>query len=293
MPARAKQTPPRHQLGRDLRLIREQRHLTAAAVAATLGWSESKISRIETALAAISANDLTRLLDLYEVNEPRRAPLIELAAQARQRRRRFHTGGTLPDVYEKYTEFEAEAATISVYCNTVIPGLLQTPEYAKSIAAAAPAPEDEELLSERISVRMVRQAAVFTRQPPPALHIVIDEAVLSRMIGGPSAMRRQLLRVLEVSEAPRTTVQILPFTSGAHAALSGPFVILTFEPDTVPAQVYCDGLTGGVIHKNPDDVELYRRCFNSVANGALDPFESADMIGRAADRLVGPNHPTE
>jgi transcriptional regulator with XRE-family HTH domain len=281
MSTQARRTPPRHQLGPALRRIREARRRTAVDVATQLSWSESKLSRIETARSAITDSDLAALLDLYDVENAERSRLMDLAGQARQRRRPTSGAGIFA-AYEAYSTYEADAASIEIYATATIPGLLQTPEYASAVIHATPVPEDH-LAPERISTRMVRQAAVFARNPPATVHAILDEAALRRPIGGHQIMRRQMLRLIEAGESPHVTLQVLPFSIGAHPALTGPFVILTFAADTLPTCVYCDGLTGGVLRERKDDVARYISCFAALTNVALSPAKSLRVIEQIAE----------
>jgi transcriptional regulator with XRE-family HTH domain len=267
-------------LGVELRTLRERTGRTVLDVAMQLHWSESKLSRIETAATGVNHFDLDRLLNVYGVAEPDRSRLGNLAIQARrQNKRTLHSDG-LPDVLEAYMVLEADAAAISVYGAIIIPSLLQTPEYAAAIIQATPVPEDD-YTHERLSARMARQA-VLARQPPPRLRVVIDEAVLRRPVGGSEVMRRQMLRLTEASERQTTAIQVLPIAVGAHPGVTGHFTLLEFGDQAIPTHVFCDGLTGGVLRNRTDDVQRYRECFEMLARMALDEAKSIDLIAAIA-----------
>lgn len=279
--SRPTRTPAgRRRLGGELRHLREQTGQTVVDVAAKLGWSESKLSRIETAATGVSDPDLDRLLDLYRLNKADRSRLSELALQVRRSTKRAVYNEAVPDVLETFIGLEADASTISMYGAIVVPGLLQTPEYAGAIMQATPTPEDD-LTRERMTTRMARQA-IFARQPPPRLRVVIDEAVLLRPVGGREIMRRQMLRLTERSEWPKASIQILPLKIGVHPALTGQFTVLEFSSETVPSHVFCDGLTGGVLRSATDDVQRYQDCFEVLTRLALSEEESARMISEFA-----------
>jgi hypothetical protein len=224
----------------------------------------------------VSQSDLDRLLDFYGVGEADRSRLSGLAVRIRRSTKRTVYSEALPDVLETFIGLEAEASAISTYGAIVVPGLLQTPEYAGALMQATPTPEDD-LARERMTSRMARQA-IFARQPPPRLRVVIDEAVLLRSIGSPEIMRRQMLRLIEASELPIASIQVLPLAVGAHPALTGHFAILEFARDTIPTHVFCDGLTGGVLRNADYDVQRYQDCFEALTRLALSEEDSTQTI---------------
>jgi len=267
----------RRQLGAELRRLRERVGRTVGEVARELGWSESKLSRVETAVSGIRAGDLERLLDAYGIENAERARLIGLSGQARQRAWWEAYGDALPNAYETYIGFEAEASSIYTYEAQVVPGLLQTAEYTSAIMQAELADDRPEIIGQRVQVRMARQA-VLTRNPPPELWAVMDEDVVRRPIGGRDVLRRQLLRLAEVSERPNVTLQILPFGVGAHRGLSGSFIVLEFPDGTDESLVYCEGLTGGVFRSKPVELRTYWMAFEALRTAALSPKDSIALI---------------
>jgi transcriptional regulator with XRE-family HTH domain len=272
-------TTLRRQLGAELRRLRADR--TVADVAAELGWSESKLSRIETAHTGIRPKDLDRLLEAYAVAEDARVRIRALAGQARQRAWWEAYGDVLPNAYETYIGFEAEAVAIYNFECQVVPGLLQTAEYASAVIQADGVYEEDEVHGQRVAVRMARQA-VLTRDPPPQLSVIIDEAVLRRPIGGPDVMRRQLTSLVEANERKMVTVQVLPFSSGAHRALAGAFIILEFARDGDSPLVYSEGMTGGVFRSRSDELRSYWMSFEALRAAALNPKKSVDFINAVA-----------
>jgi transcriptional regulator with XRE-family HTH domain len=271
----------RRQLGAALRRLRDRAQRTVADVAGELGWSESKLSRIETASTGIRNPDLERLLNVYGVADKERTRLLALADQARQRAWWEAYGDVLPNAYETYIGFEAEASAIFTYEAQVVPGLLQTAEYASAVVQADAASDDPEVVGQRVAVRKARQA-VLTRDPPPQLWAVLDEAVLRRPIGGTDVLRRQLLRLVEASERTMVTLQVLPFSVGAHRALAGSFIILEFPGAADLPLVYSEGRTGGVFRSKSEEVHSYWMSFEAVRAVALPPAESVEFIATAA-----------
>jgi len=267
----------RRQLGAELRRLRERAQRTVAEVAADLGWSESKLSRIETANTSIRSADLQRLLGTYKVTDQENARLAAFANMARQRAWWEGYGDALLDPYKTWLGFEAEAKSIYTYDAIILPGLLQTNEYASAIIRAVSVGERADVVEQRVAVRMARQA-VLTRVPPVELISVIDEAVLRRPVGGPDVMRRQLMRLLEVSEQPAITIQVLPFSVGAHRGIDGSFSILEFPTGLDDPLAYCDGMTGGVFRSKSDDLRRYWSSLEALRAVALGPAESTEFI---------------
>jgi transcriptional regulator with XRE-family HTH domain len=281
MPTPPSPTMLRRQLGAELRRLRERARRTVADVAGQLGWSESKLSRIETAHIGIRRPDLERLLDVYGLAEAARGRLIALAGRSKQRAWWEAYGEALPDAYETLIDFEAEAGVLSTYEAQVVPGLLQTSEYASAVTQAYVLDEPVEFVDQRVQVRMARQA-VLTRDPPPQLRAILDEDVLRRQIGGPDVLRRQMLRLIEMSERPTITIQVLPFSVGAHPALNGSFILLDFPGGSDEPLAYSEGVTGGVFRNRSEHVARYRLIFQALQELSLSPAESLDMIAAVA-----------
>jgi transcriptional regulator with XRE-family HTH domain len=267
----------RRQLGAELRRLRERAQRTVAEVAGELGWSESKLSRIETAHTSIRSADLQKLLGAYKVPEQETARLAAFANMSRQRAWWEGYGDALLDPYKTLLGFESEAKSIFGYDALILHGLLQTNEYASAIIRAVSVGERPDVIEQRVAVRMARQA-VLTRQPPVELCVVIDEAALRRPVGGVDVMRRQLRRLNEVSEQPAITIQVLPFSVGAHRGVDGSFVILEFPPGLDDPLAYCEGMTGGVFRSKSDDLRRYWASLESLRAIALGPKQSTDFI---------------
>jgi transcriptional regulator with XRE-family HTH domain len=282
MPAQRRAAPV--ELGRELRTLREAAGLTAAEVAAEFGWAESTVTRKETGSIGIKDADLERLLQRYGVDEADRARLREMAhaRTAATRPKDTHASVAVPHVVEDYVELEEQATEISIYAAIVVPGLLQTPEYANAIFKTTPEPE-EEFIGPRMDVRMARQGAVARKLPK--LDVILDEAVLLRPIGGPEIMRAQALRLIEMSERRNITIRVLPMAIGAHPALTGQFFVLQFGAGKRRPIVFCDGLTGGSLRDNTDDVQRYRTCFAALSELASGEEESLALVHATAERF--------
>lgn len=254
----------RRRIGAELRALREQQGRASGDVAAALGWSASKLSRAETGRAGLSGADLRRLLDAYGVTDPqRRAELTALVERAHERA--WWEGYRLQDGYRAYIGLESAAAALDMFQPQLVPGLLQTPEYARAVNRASALPE--EVGEASVTARLARQE-ILGRERPPQVRVLLDEAVLRRPVGGPDVMRRQMLRLVEMSETDVVSIRMIPFASGAYAAMIGPFIVVTLGPDPLTAEtesvVYADGLTGGLIRSRPDEVGMYRTAFNRM-----------------------------
>jgi hypothetical protein len=272
----------RQELGDELRRLRGVRR--GAAVARSLGWSESKLSRIETARTGISDSDLDRLLATYGARAEVRDRLRDLAHRGRARVWWTPYRSSVPDSYDEYVALEAEAVVMREWETQIVPGLVQTDEYARAVIEAGAGIDGAYTVQRRLALRMARQA-VLVREPPPDLRVVLDEAVLHRQVGGPEVLRRQLQRLVEAAEQPGVELLVLPFSAGAHAALTESFMILDFESGARSPVVHSEGLTGGLFHLKTEDVQIYREAFEDLRSRALDAPQSRALITRTGEHL--------
>ena len=273
----------RQELGDELRRLRGDRR--GAAVARSLDWSESKLSRIETARTGISDSDLDRLLATYGARAEIRNRLRDLAHRGRARVWWTPYRSSVPDPYDEYVALEAEAVVMREWETQIVPGLLQTDEYARAVIEVGAGIDGEGTVQRRLALRMARQA-VLVRDPPPDLRVVLDEAVLHREVGGREVLRRQLQRLAEASERPGVELLVLPFSVGAHAALTESFMILDFESGARGPVVHSEGLTGGLFHLKSDDVQIYREAFEDLRRRSLGVQESRALIARTGEHLL-------
>jgi transcriptional regulator with XRE-family HTH domain len=270
----------RRDLGDELRRLRGDRR--GAAVARSLGWSESKLSRIETARTGISDPDLDRLLTAYGAPADERTRLRDLARRGRGRVWWTPYRSSLPAPYDEYVALEAEAEVMSEWETQIVPGLLQTDEYARAVIEVGADIGDAETIQRRLALRMARQT-VLVRDPPPRLSVVLDEAVLHREVGGPAVQARQLQRLYEAGRRPGVDLLVLPFSVGAHPALSESFMILDFADGARSAVVHSEGLTGGLFHLKGEDVQIYREAFEDLRRRAQPIEQSLARFTRTGD----------
>jgi transcriptional regulator with XRE-family HTH domain len=273
----------RRELGGELRRLRGERR--AVDVATALGWSESKLSRIETAHTGITETDLDRLLTLYGLPVEDRGRLRDLAKRGRARAWWTSYRSFVTDPYDEYLALEGEAILISQWEAQVMPGLLQTSEYARAVIETGADVDDGEVIQRRVNVRMDRQR-VFTREPPATLRVVLDEGVLMRQVGGRDVLFRQLARLHEATVQPGVEVLILPFAAGAHAGLTESFLVLEFPDGTRNPVVHSEGLTGGHFRVKPEEIDVYQDAFDDLLERALSKEESRTVIAETRDRLA-------
>lgn len=274
MNPRRSPTIRRRRLGAELRRHRDAAGVTIDVVADRLGCSPSKVSRIETGHTSATPRDVSDMLDIYGVNGEAAAELVQISREARQKGW-WHPFSTV--LTGAFVGLEAAAKSIRAYEQQVVPGLLQTEEYAIAMIRAARAGDSDREIAQRVRVRMARQE-LLTQEDPTELWVVLDEAVLSRPVGGDAVMRDQLLRLAEASAAPNVTLQILPFAVGAHAGMDGTFSILDFPDDEDPNVVFAENATGGLFLEKTDELRKYDWIFDTIRAAALSPEESRDAI---------------
>ena len=265
-------------LMRELTRLRQAQGLSLETAAQRLDFSKSKLYRVENGRSRITLDDLEDMLDLYAVRSPQREALVQLGRDARKR----GWWTAYSDVFTgSYVGLESEAARIQVNAH-IVPGFLQTEDYARAvIAATRPALEHGEV-DRRVMARTARQNALFSRGEPPEIQVVLDEVALRRQVGGPGTMSAQHAALAEASARPRLTLQVLPFTVGANAGMDGEFVILTFPDPEDPPVAYAEGLMGDVYLESEDEIDVYNLAWSHLVNQALSPGESASLIRKIA-----------
>jgi transcriptional regulator with XRE-family HTH domain len=275
------------QLAAELRRLRDAATLTGEEAAARLGWSPSKISRIETGQTAASPADLRRLLDMYDVTGTTRERLEGLGQSAGQRGWWDAYADTLGPEYTALIALEAEAQSVRWYSPMLVPGLLQTEAYAREVVRSGLliAPPGE--IERRVQVKMTRQRAL-TKDGPPQLSVVLDEAAVLRQVGSPEVMREQLAHLTTMADRPNVTIQVLPLAVGAHPATTGEFTILGFPELVAPDVVYLENMTSDLYVEREGEVFRYALAFDRLRALALGPEESAALITAHADTIKGP-----
>jgi transcriptional regulator with XRE-family HTH domain len=273
----------RRELGALLRSLRLERGLTVEQVAERLLCSSSKVSRMETGHRGATPRDIRDLCDLYGVSDPaQRERMARLAAEGKQQ------GWWQPyDLdFATYVGLEAAAVSLSYFQSIIVPGLLQTPEYARAMHEADLAEYTPERIEEHVEVRMRRQNLLTREDPSLELSVVLDEAVLHRAVGGPAVMGAQLDRLIEAAKLPNVTIQTISYGAGAHPAMDSMFDILDFG-NTAPNVVYVEGLMGFIYVERPEDIDRYRRVFEHLRTVALTPEESVQLMAKVRAQYKG------
>jgi len=277
-------TVRRRRLAMELRRLREEANRSCEEVARHLGCSPSKISRIELARRPASIGDVRLLLDYYGVDGAQAEALLALAKDAKQKGWWHAHEDALPESFQVFVGLETEASAIRTFEPLLIPGLLQTEEYARAVLLTAVGADPSDV-EQRAQVRMTRQA-VLHRPNPVRLWALLDEAALHRPVGGPTVMRAQLERLVELAELPHITLQVLPFSAGAHPAMSGAFVMLEFPSPNDPTIVYLDSLTGGLYTEKAAEIERFSLMWEHLRAKACAPDESVALIAAKAKELA-------
>jgi hypothetical protein len=257
--------------------------LTIERVAEALECSESKVSRVETAHVSATPRDVRDMLELYGVADARRDGLVQMAREARQKGwwhkyRDYHSDAA------SYVGFEVAAISIQIYEIRLVPGLLQIPEYARAVIRGVSPNASPEEIARRVELRMARQP-LLTEENPPSLWVVLDGAVLHRMVGGPGVLREQLNHLVEQVHLPSVTLQVLPYAAGAHSGLDGAFEILGFEEPGDPDVVHLENYTSQLYLERPDEIRRYSLSFDLLRATALGPDDSAVLIAEVAKQL--------
>jgi transcriptional regulator with XRE-family HTH domain len=271
----------RRKLGAELRALRARAALTSGEAASLVGWHQSKVSRIETGASGVKPADVRRLLDAYDVRDPELRDLLLVLAGSEDgggRQNWWHAyRGVLPQAYRDFISLESQASGMLTLETSVVPGLLQTPDYARAVTRAAVGPLEDAKLDTLVEVRLARQD-VLRGDPPLTLSAVLDEAVLRREIGGPGVMARQLRRLLEAARLPQVRLQVLPFAAGAHIGITGPFVIFSFPTRSDLDVVVLDHLTSSLHLERKEDLVAYTEAFDTLRSHALSAEDSSDFI---------------
>ncbi|CAM5304763.1 MULTISPECIES: helix-turn-helix domain-containing protein [Streptomyces] len=273
-------TVRRRRLGQELRRLRELKGMTAEEVAERLLVSQSKISRLENGRRSISQRDVRDLCGVYEVEDQRMVDsLMEMARDSRQQGW-WHTFGDIP--YSVYIGLETDAESLRVYEPQLVTGLLQTRAYAEALVQGALPETSTTEIEKRVQVRMRRQERITAQANPLRLWVVLDEAALKRVVGSRLVMREQLEHLIEMSQLPHVTVQVLPFDVGAHPGLNGQYAILEFADAADSSVVYLEGVTSDLYLEKAQDVQKYAVMYEHLRAQSLNVEASRKFIADVA-----------
>lgn len=285
MPAGSGPTVRRRQLMAELKRLREAAGLTQEDVAERLEWHPTKVMRIETGRTAPHPNDVRLMVEVYGLaDQDQVTALVKLARDARQQGWWYSYRDVLLNRYDFFIGLESEAVSIRWFELAMVPGLLQTEDYARALIGGGPHELGPDEVLRRVEVRMARQR-VMERNDRPQLWVILDESVIRRVVGGPAVMHAQIEALLGAASQRRTTVQVVPYHGGPHPGLAGPFVILGFEEPGEPDVVYLETVGGNLYVDKPEETRLFATAFDHLRAAALSPGDTRAMLRAAADDL--------
>ena len=270
-------TVKRRRLGMLLRQFRTEAELTADAAAKSVDRTESWMSKLERGRTGLTRIYLEKLLELYQVGPDVQAELVDLAKGGRERGWWSKFAGILSKQYSSYIGFEAEANRLLIYEGLVVHGLLQTPEYARTVIRASNPDDPPGVVDRKVEVRLNRQKRLNVEQPL-SLWAVLDEAVLRRIISGNRAVHlAQLDHLLALADedSERVRIQVVPFDDSNHPGMLSSFTIMEFPND--PELVFIEGLTGD-LYEDPPESQRYRVVFDNLRAAAMSETQSRERI---------------
>ncbi|WP_435972244.1 helix-turn-helix domain-containing protein [Streptomyces sp. Qhu_M48] len=280
MAANENPTVRRRRLGAELRRLRLASGLTSTQVAERLMISQPKISHLENGRRIIKPRDVRDLCALYGVNDAQFVDVLMRQARKSGRQGWWVAFGEVP--YAVYIGLETGASSIHSYESLVMPGLLQTPDYAAAVLAETIPLATPEQRAARLQLRLSRQHRAHHPARPFRLWAVVDESALRRVVGSPDIMREQLEHLNRLSTQPHITVQVLPHDVGAHPGISGQFSILAFADAPGKGTVYLERFTSDLYLEKRSDVQHYSVMYEHLQATALNPYSSRRFIAQAA-----------
>lgn len=281
MPERS--TTRRRQLGATMRKLRSRTGLTLEEAGRLVGVSKATVSRYETTAGPVKWIVVDALCREYGATDAERRAVVNLAKYAKEQGWWSSFADSIPESMNLLLTLEDEAVRENHFCCVYVPGLLQTRDYSTALQKANEVPLESAEVERLVDIRMKRQE-ILTRPKPLHLWAILDESVIRRVVGSPAVMREQLGRLLEANESPHITLQVLPFSKGAHAAALGSFVIIG-GPEPALDVVYVDFHTGSLFLEKKEELERYRLAFEYLRAQALDMEASSALIHRARKEL--------
>jgi transcriptional regulator with XRE-family HTH domain len=274
-------------LGSRLRRLREASRVTREAAGDVIRGSSSKISRMELGRVSFKERDVADLLTLYGVtDEQERAAFLTLARQANAPGWWHEYGDVLPSWFETYVGLEQAASVIRIYEPSLVPGLLQTEDYARAVIQLRHLQASATDVERRVALRMARQE--FLTQPrAPDLWLALDEAAVIRPVGSRMVQRGQLQHLMEMAQRPNITLQVVPLHVGGPAAVSGAFTILRFAEPSLPDVIYLEHLASACYLDKERETVGYLALMDSLCVEAASPEVSISMLSRIIEDLPG------
>lgn len=276
-------TVPRRQVGRLMRQLREQAGISLMAAATELEFSRARMYRVENGEVSLRKHDVIAMCSIYSASQEITEVLIGLARESKAKGWWHAWGDAVPKWFEIYVGLEQAASRLRTFAPGIIPGLLQTREYAQCVHHAWLG-DNTDAVEAAVAVRLERQALLRRRRPKaPAYEVILDEGVLRRPIADTLGMQKQLAHLVNASQRPNISVRVVPFAAGPHRASSiPPFTVLDFPAvgtaSPEPSTVYCENLTGALYLDKLSEVETYDALWADLDRVALDRAASDDLI---------------
>ncbi|MFE3983037.1 helix-turn-helix domain-containing protein [Nocardia tengchongensis] len=275
----------RKQIGMQLREARQQANLDLKDVADAMGpgWSTSKVGRIERGESGrISLPEVDALAKILEMDADTHSNVIALIKQAASKSWWYKYRDVIQGGFRIYADMEACALRLTMYHNNIVPGLLQTAEYARALDRIYFASEPESTLNRRLQLKLERQIFITRKTRPIVVDAILHESAIHTQVGGPVVMEDQLEHLVEMSKRPNITLRVLPFTAGHPLGTpAGSFTILDMKPiagtENNPV-VYFDSLVGAACLENPEEVETHRSAIASIRHTALDEVSTRTRL---------------
>lgn len=282
-------TLPRRQLGRFLRQYRDESGMTMAQAAKIVEIGTTTLHRLEKGTAdKVRLRIIGHLCEIYERTAAETAALKALAEQAAVKTWYQEYNDLLPSNFDDYVGLEAAAQQLISY-QELVPGLLQTTDYARTMIGNYYVDESDRDINRRVELRVRRQAIIKRKTEPVRLEVVLQESALRRAVGGARIMANQLWHLADASTWPNVEVRVLPFTAGIPMGLlPGPFVILEFGSDSKgravePTVVYVESvITANIYLQKPANVQRYRAVSTALRDASLDPMDSRALLRKTA-----------
>lgn len=274
----------RWKLGQQMRELREQAGITVRAAAKEIESSPATMSKIESGKQAARPLYIKLLTAMYGVEPALRQELFDLAVEAGKSEWYASLAKHIPDWFKLYLGYESAANRRQVYSVELIDGLLQTADYARAIAQANRRDASDDELDKTIAVRQGRQERL-NGEEPLELHVILNEAALCRVVGGPHVMRAQLEQVIALSKRSNVTVQVLPFAVGEHPAMTAPFEMLGYDEYPGMNTVYLENGRGALYLEGEADLERYGWVFDQLRELALSPTKSRSLLAKVVQQL--------
>ena len=284
-PKKPTRTLRMRRLAAELRRLRESADLSREDVTEATRINASTLYRIESAQARPQIRTLHTLCDLYRVGDGTRNELLALTKDSGKQGWLETYPSELPAEYTNYILFESEARTVRNYESLFVPGLLQTEDYARAVIRGTLPLATDEQVEDRVRARLQRQELLH-KSDPLRFRAVVDEAVLSRVVGGQRVMREQLLHLVTLAKLPHVELQVIKFESGAHPGMPGSFVLIDFSDLADPAVVYIDSMAGDLFLEGKVDVDRYSLIMEQLVGVALSPEQSRQLVGDHAAGMM-------